>query len=163
EANRAPLVAEPVRRIGRRRDVPKLRQHFSGVRGQFARRSAEGHGPRDRQVHPRYGTRDQRRHRRQKATHSRAPAERLLPVGRGLGRRRLARRQSRRQRVRSHWNYASTIFTCSRATLVHVKDKQNVTLSLSKPLLRKFRILAATRNESMTRLMSDAIQKMVEE
>ena len=39
---------------------------------------------------------------------------------------------------------------------------KNVTLSLPEPLLRKFRIYAATRNQSMTQLMADAIRQMTE-
>ena len=53
-----------------------------------------------------------------------------------------------------------TCYTYSRATLIHV-DKQNVTLSLPEPLLRKFRVLAATRNVSMSSLMEGAISKML--
>ena len=37
----------------------------------------------------------------------------------------------------------------------------NVTLSLPEPLLRRFRVYAASHNESMTRLMADAIRKML--
>ena len=40
---------------------------------------------------------------------------------------------------------------------------KNVTLSLPEPLLRRFRVYAATRNESMTHLMSEAIRKMLDE
>ena len=51
-----------------------------------------------------------------------------------------------------------------RATLFHVTSKvQNVTLSLPEPLLRKFRVYAAERNESMTAIMTEAIQKLLEE
>lgn len=39
---------------------------------------------------------------------------------------------------------------------------KNVTLSLPEPLLRQFRIYAATRNQSMTQLMADAIRQMTE-
>jgi hypothetical protein len=44
-----------------------------------------------------------------------------------------------------------------------VKAHRNVTLSLPEPLLRKFRIYAATRNRSMTSLAADAIQKLMEQ
>jgi len=45
-----------------------------------------------------------------------------------------------------------------------VKAKiQNVTLSLPQPLLRKFRVYAAERNQSMTELMIEAIRRMVDE
>ncbi|HVY91920.1 MAG TPA: ribbon-helix-helix protein, CopG family, partial [Bryobacteraceae bacterium] len=40
-------------------------------------------------------------------------------------------------------------------------EKQNVTLSLPKPLLRKFRVIAAKRNVSMSSLMEGAISKLV--
>ena len=40
---------------------------------------------------------------------------------------------------------------------------KNVTLSLPEPLLRRFRVYAASRNESMTRLMAGAIRKMIED
>lgn len=40
---------------------------------------------------------------------------------------------------------------------------KNVTLSLPESLLRKFRVYAASRNESMTSLMAEAIQRMVEQ
>jgi len=40
---------------------------------------------------------------------------------------------------------------------------QNVTLSLPQPLLRKFRVYAAERNQSMTALMTEAIRRMVDE
>jgi len=43
-----------------------------------------------------------------------------------------------------------------------VKDTKNVTLNLPEPLLRKFRIYAATQNRSMTSLITDAIRKMVD-
>jgi hypothetical protein len=40
-------------------------------------------------------------------------------------------------------------------------EKQNVTLSLPTPLLKKFRVLAAKRDTSMSQLMEGAISKMV--
>ncbi len=40
---------------------------------------------------------------------------------------------------------------------------KNVTLALPEPLLRRFRIFAASRNQSMTSLMARAVQKMVDE
>ena len=39
---------------------------------------------------------------------------------------------------------------------------RNVTLSLSEPLLRRFRVYAATQNRSMSSLLADAIAKIVE-
>lgn len=38
---------------------------------------------------------------------------------------------------------------------------RNVTLSLPEPLLRRFRVYAASRNQSMTRVMADAIRKLM--
>jgi hypothetical protein len=40
-------------------------------------------------------------------------------------------------------------------------EKRNVTLSLPEPLLRKFRVVAAKRNTSMSSLMEAAISKLV--
>lgn len=42
-------------------------------------------------------------------------------------------------------------------------DHRNVTLSLPEPLLRRFRVYAAERNQSMTALMTDAIRHMVDQ
>ena len=54
--------------------------------------------------------------------------------------------------------------TCVRDTLINVKQRiQNVTLSLPEPLLRKFRVYAAERNQSMTALMAEAIRKLMDE
>ena len=39
--------------------------------------------------------------------------------------------------------------------------RKNVTLSLPEPLLREFRVYAAVRNESMTSLLTAAIQNML--
>jgi hypothetical protein len=46
-----------------------------------------------------------------------------------------------------------------------VKQKpphKNVTLSLPEPLLRRFRVFAAERNQSMTSVMAEAIQGMID-
>jgi plasmid stability protein len=40
-------------------------------------------------------------------------------------------------------------------------DHKNVTLSLPEPLLRKFRVYAASHNKSMTSLMTEAIERMI--
>jgi hypothetical protein len=40
---------------------------------------------------------------------------------------------------------------------------KNVTLSLPEPLLRKFRVYAATQNKSMNSLMTEAIARMVDD
>jgi len=52
-------------------------------------------------------------------------------------------------------------FTCSRDTLKYVTEHQNVTLSLPKPLLRKFRVYAAERNQKMSSLLAEEIRKLV--
>ena len=41
--------------------------------------------------------------------------------------------------------------------------RQNVTLSLPQPLLRRFRVYAARRNQSMTKLMTEAIKRIIDE
>jgi predicted transcriptional regulator len=43
-----------------------------------------------------------------------------------------------------------------------VKSATNVTLNLPNALLRKFRIYAATRNQSMSSLMAQAIRDLME-
>jgi predicted transcriptional regulator len=43
-----------------------------------------------------------------------------------------------------------------------VKAHKNVTLSLPEPLLRRFRVYAAARNESMTSVMAEAIRALME-
>lgn len=40
---------------------------------------------------------------------------------------------------------------------------KNVTLSLPEPVLRRFRVFAAERNQSMTGLMTRAIEKLMEQ
>ena len=51
-----------------------------------------------------------------------------------------------------------------RDTLFYVKgDSKNVTLSLPEPLLRRFRVYAATRNQSMTSLMTEAIRMLMDQ
>jgi len=42
-------------------------------------------------------------------------------------------------------------------------EKQNVTLSLPSSLMKKFRVLAAKRDTSMSQLMEGAILKMVQD
>jgi hypothetical protein len=44
-----------------------------------------------------------------------------------------------------------------------VKTFQDVILSLPEPLLRRFRVFAAGRNQSMTAVMADAIRRMMDE
>ena len=44
-----------------------------------------------------------------------------------------------------------------------MKARKNVTLSISEPLLRRFRVYAAARNQSMTSLMTEAIQTMLDQ
>lgn len=45
----------------------------------------------------------------------------------------------------------------------HTKEQSNVTLSLPENLLRRFRVFAATRNQSMSSLMTVAISDMIEQ
>ena len=52
--------------------------------------------------------------------------------------------------------------TYLRDTLEFVKEQTNVTLSLPESLLRRFRIFAAERNQSMSSLMTMAIRDMIE-
>jgi len=47
--------------------------------------------------------------------------------------------------------------------MVKPPNHQNVTLSLPEPLLRRFRVYAATRNQSMTSLMADSIRRMLDQ
>jgi hypothetical protein len=54
-------------------------------------------------------------------------------------------------------------FTYLRATLESVKETANVTLSLPETLLRRFRVFAAARNQSMSSLMTVAIRDLIEE
>jgi hypothetical protein len=42
-------------------------------------------------------------------------------------------------------------------------EKQNITLSLPKPVLRKIKILAVQRQLSVSRLLTQAVEKMLEE
>jgi predicted transcriptional regulator len=44
-----------------------------------------------------------------------------------------------------------------------VKAHKNVTLSLPEALLRRFRVYAAARNQSMTSLMAEAIRAMMDQ
>ena len=40
---------------------------------------------------------------------------------------------------------------------------KNVTLSLPEPLLQRFRVFAAEKNQSMTRMMAEAIQALMDQ
>ena len=51
--------------------------------------------------------------------------------------------------------------TQTRARLVYVK-KRNVTLSLPEPVLQRFKVYAASKNQSMSSLMVHAMNKMME-
>ena len=53
--------------------------------------------------------------------------------------------------------------TGTRDALKIVKEQHSVTLSLSIPLMRKFRVYAAERNQSMTSLMEEAIVKLMDQ
>jgi len=67
----------------------------------------------------------------------------------------------RRKTERGHSRLVR-LFTETRATPKYVKDHRNVTLSLPEPLLRRFRVYAAERNQSMTALMAEAIRNLLE-
>jgi predicted transcriptional regulator len=58
----------------------------------------------------------------------------------------------------------SPLATYSRDTLKTVNSSvhKNVTLSLPEALLRRFRIYAASRNQSMTSLMAEAIREIMD-
>ena len=43
-----------------------------------------------------------------------------------------------------------------------MKDHRNVTLSLPESVLRRFRVHAAERNQSMTALMTEAIRSLMD-
>ncbi len=43
-----------------------------------------------------------------------------------------------------------------------MRDHRNVTLSLPESVLRRFRVHAAERNQSMTALMTEAIRSLME-
>jgi hypothetical protein len=44
-----------------------------------------------------------------------------------------------------------------------VKEKTNVTLSMPETLLRRFRVFAASRNQSMSSLMTLAVRQMIDQ
>jgi hypothetical protein len=44
-----------------------------------------------------------------------------------------------------------------------VKEQTNVTLSLPSTLLRRFRVFAASRNQSMSSLMTVAVRQMIDQ
>jgi metal-responsive CopG/Arc/MetJ family transcriptional regulator len=44
-----------------------------------------------------------------------------------------------------------------------VKEQTNVTLSLPEALLRRFRVFAASRNQSMSSLMTLAVRHMIDQ
>ncbi|HWC16067.1 MAG TPA: hypothetical protein VG498_03605 [Terriglobales bacterium] len=44
-----------------------------------------------------------------------------------------------------------------------MKKHKNVTLSLPEPLLQRFRVFAAEKNQSMTRLMTEAIEALMDQ
>ena len=109
-----------------------------------------------------------RRRRADRAQHRRSGA---VPHHAGSRiRNRLARLRLHPGRARSHRPkqlplrlHAGVVITCLRDTLEDVKNHQNVTLSLPEPLLRRFRVYAATHNQSMTSLMAEAIRAIVDE
>ena len=58
---------------------------------------------------------------------------------------------------------ASTFtYFCDTLKTVNSSTHKNVTLSLPEALLRRFRVYAATRNQSMTSLMAEAIREVMD-
>lgn len=55
------------------------------------------------------------------------------------------------------------IVTISRATLVYVKDTQNITLSLPRALLKRVKRVAADRDTSVSALMTEALRRLADE
>ena len=57
---------------------------------------------------------------------------------------------------------ASTFtYSCDTLKTVNSSAHKNVTLSLPEALLRRFRVYAASRNQSMTSLMAEAIREIM--
>lgn len=54
-------------------------------------------------------------------------------------------------------------YFCDTLKTVRTADHKNVTLSLPEPLLRRFRVYAASRDQSMTSLMAEAIRRMMDQ
>ena len=52
--------------------------------------------------------------------------------------------------------------SCDTLKAVNRSGHKDVTLSLPETLLRRFRVYAASRNQSMTRLMADAIREIMD-
>ena len=53
--------------------------------------------------------------------------------------------------------------TISRATLVYVRDNQNITLSVPRALLKRVKRVAADRDTSVSALMTEALGRLADE
>jgi len=53
--------------------------------------------------------------------------------------------------------------TISRATLIHVADNQNITLSVPRALLKRVKRVAADRDTSVSALMTEALNRLADE
>lgn len=90
----------------------------------------------------------------------------LLPdfCNRGIGTTLLQRLQAEAQAsgkpLRIHGGQASTYF---RVTLIFVDSKQNITLSVSRALLRRVKRVAADRDTSVSALMAEALGRLADE
>ena len=60
------------------------------------------------------------------------------------------------------YNTCSTRCTCKWAgTVGHIKNKQNVTISLNSDTIQKAKVLAAQRSTSISRLLAEQIESLV--
>jgi hypothetical protein len=57
---------------------------------------------------------------------------------------------------------ACATYFCDTLKAVNGSAHKNVTLSLPEPLVRRFRVYAASRNQSMTSLMAEAIREVMD-
>lgn len=54
-------------------------------------------------------------------------------------------------------------YTCCRVTLIYVIEKQNITLSVPRDLLRRVKRVAADRDTSISALMTEALGRLADE
>lgn len=55
------------------------------------------------------------------------------------------------------------IDTCLCATLIYVKDTRNITLSLPRETLKRVRLIAVEREESVSGLLAKTLEELVRE
>ena len=53
--------------------------------------------------------------------------------------------------------------TCFRATLLYVRENQNITLSVPRALLKRVKRVAADRDTSVSALLTDALSRLADE